>query len=145
MKRVASLFRFPACALLGLCSVLPVAAQSRDAADRARIDAIAREAAGKYAVAINQADQTRPPTAAPPAGTQINLTLDEATARALERNLTLSVQRLNPQTFDLQIARLRAAYQPTASSQINQQSRVTPPTSTLNGGSIVNLTTNTYN
>jgi outer membrane protein TolC len=75
----------------------------------------------------------------------VNLTLDEATARALERNLDIAVERLNPQTFDLNIARIRAAYRPTATSQFGQLSRVQPPTSTLNGGNVVDNTTTTYN
>ncbi|PYR66976.1 MAG: hypothetical protein DMF88_14380, partial [Acidobacteria bacterium] len=74
-----------------------------------------------------------------------NLTLDEATARALERNLDIAVERLNPQTFDLNIARIRAAYRPTATSTIGQLSRVQPPTSTLNGGTVVDNSITTYN
>ena len=56
-----------------------------------------------------------------PPGTAVSLTLDEATARALERNLELAVERLNPQTFDLNIARLEAAYRPTLTSQFGQR------------------------
>ena len=81
----------------------------------------------------HRADQTRP-TVPRADGRDVDLTLDEATARALERNLDIAVERLNPQTFDLNIARIRAAYRPLATSTFGQQSRVQPPTSTLNGG-----------
>ncbi len=123
--------------------VQPVAAQTA-AADSARLDDLAREAARTFA-ANSGVDQTRPTTPPPAPGTKVDLTLDEATARALERNLDIAVERLNPQTFDLNIARIRNAYRPLASSNIGQLSRVQPPTSTLNGGNIVNNETTTYN
>jgi outer membrane protein TolC len=119
----------------------------QSAADQTRLDDLAREAAREFAAASTVTpDQTRPTTPPPPVGETVNLTLDEATARALERNLDIAVERLNPQTFDLNIARIRAAYRPTATSTIGQLSRVQPPTSTLNGGQGgVENTTTTYN
>jgi outer membrane protein TolC len=143
MKTLGFSVRFVAYALVLFVGVRPAAAQS--AGDRARLDDLAREAARKFAAASPAADQTRPSTPAPSPGATVDLTLDEATARALERNLDIAVERLNPQTFDLNIARLRAAYRPTATSQIGQLSRVQPPTSTLNGGSVVDNSTTTYN
>lgn len=149
MKTLVSSLRFVACALVLLAGVRPAAAQqsAQSAADSARLDGLAREAARVVAAATaaTPADQTRPTIPPPPAGEMVNLTLDEATARALERNLDIAVERLNPQTFDLNIARIRAAYRPTATSQIGQLSRVQPPTSTLNGGNVVDNTTTTYN
>jgi outer membrane protein TolC len=144
MKTLGFFVRFVAYALVLFVGVCPAAAQS--AGDRARLDDLARDAARKFAAASPAApDQTRPSTPPPSPGATIDLTLDEATARALERNLDIAVERLNPQTFDLNIARLRAAYRPLATSTIGQLSRVQPPTSTLNGGSIVDNTTTTYN
>jgi len=145
MKTLVFFIRFVACALLLLLfSASPTAAQS--AGDGARLDDLAREAAREFAAATAGApDQTRPTAPAPALGTTVDLTLDEATARALERNLDIAVERLNPQTFDLNIARIRAAYRPTATSSIGQFSRVQPPTSTLNGGFRVDNTTTTYN
>jgi hypothetical protein len=101
----------------------PLAAQQQPSED-ARLNDIARAAAQQF-VAARAEEQTRPTVAPPPPGTQVNLTLQEATTRALERNLELAVERLNPQTFDLNIARIRAAYQPLATS-----SRTTRPTTT---------------
>jgi len=146
MKMLVSFVRFVACALLVLTTVRPAAAQQA-AADRVRLDDLAREAAREFAAAASRVpDQTRPTTPLPPPGEMVNLTLDEATARALERNLDIAVERLNPQTFDLNIARIRAAYRPTAVSTLGQFSRVQPPTSTLNGGAGgVTQTTTTYN
>jgi outer membrane protein len=123
----------------------PARAQQQNAAERSRLDDIARVAAQQFLAARAEADQTRPTVAAPPPGTQVDLTLQDATTRALERNLELAVERLNPQTFDLNIARIRAAYRPLATSTFGQQSRVQAPTSTLNGGSVVDNDTTTYN
>jgi outer membrane protein len=114
--------------------------------DKARFDEIARNAAQRFVNARSDAEQTRPtvPLTTVP-GPSVELTLDDATARALERNLDIAVERLNPQLQDWNLARIRAAYLPTFTSQLGRQSRVQPPTSTLNGGFIVNQETNTYN
>src|SRR5919106_5907869 len=113
--------------------------------ERARLDEIARVAAQQFIAARNDLEQTRPPAPLPEPGSIVALTLDEATARALERNLELAVERLNPQTFDLNIARLDAAYRPTLTSQLGQRALTRPPTSQLNGGTIVQDDTTTYN
>src|ERR687898_923176 len=73
-----------------------------------------------------------PPAPQPAPGTPTDLTLEEATTRALERNLELAVERLNPQTFDLTIARLRAVYHPIATSLFTQRAVTQPPTNQLN-------------
>ena len=124
--------------------VAPAAAQGATE-ERVRIDDIARRAAQQFVAARAERDQTSPAAAPPAAGADVALTVDEATARALERNLELAVERLNPQTFDLNIARLSAAYRPTATSQIGQRAVVQAPTSQLNGGSVVENDTTTYN
>jgi len=144
MKTVARIARVFACVFALVAYGQPAGAQGQS--DGARLDDLARQAARDFAVATSPApDQTRPAAPTPPPGTKVELTLDEATARALERNLDIAVERLNPQTFDLNIARIRAAYRPTATSTIGQLSRVQPPTSTLNGGTVVDNTTTTYN
>jgi len=147
MKRLVSSTRFVAYAVVVFLLARPAFAQ-QSATDQARLDDLARQAARDFAAAstVTPDGQTRPTAPPPPPGETVNLTLDEATARALERNLDIAVERLNPQTFDLNIARLRAAYRPTASSTIGELSRVQPPTSTLNGGQGgVENTTTTYN
>ncbi|HEY6360763.1 MAG TPA: TolC family protein [Vicinamibacterales bacterium] len=123
---------------------VPVAAQTAPE-DRARLDEIARVAGQQFVAARNDLEQTRPTVPPPEAGTRASLTLDEATARALERNLELAVERLNPQTFDLNIARLEAAYRPTLTSVVGQRALVRPPTNQLNGGNIVQDDSTTYN
>ena len=130
------------CSAAAVLWTAPLCAQT--ASDQARLDEIARNAAQQFATARAEADQTRPANP-PPAGQNVELTLDDAVERALDRNLQLAVERLNPQTFDLSVARLQSVYRPTLTSQIGQQSRINPPTSTLNGGTIVDNDTTTYN
>ncbi len=130
--------------VLGLAGVgQPLDAQQQPS-EASRLNDIARVAAQQF-VAARAEEQTRPTVAPPLPGTEVNLTLQEATTRALERNLELAVERLNPQTFDLNIARIRAAYQPIATSQFNQRATVQPPTNQLNGGTIVQNDTTDYN
>jgi outer membrane protein TolC len=142
MKRLVSSVRFVACALLVLASTRPAAAQ-QSASDRARLDDLAREAARKFASArALDIDQTRPTEPLLPAGTPVNLTLDEATARALERNLDIAVERLNPQTFDFSIAALDANYRPTFTSNVGMRSQSQFPRSQTAGADM--LVTETF-
>lgn len=75
----------------------------------------------------------------------VSLSLDDAIKLALERNLDIAVQRLNPATFDYSIANLRATYRPTLTSQISHQDFTQPSTQTIAGAAagtgIINGTT----
>jgi outer membrane protein len=73
------------------------------------------------------------------------ITLDEAVARALDRNLDIAVERLTPQTFDYSLAGLRATYRPLLSATVLERSQINPPTSQLNGGQRVANDSLTYN
>jgi len=75
----------------------------------------------------------------------VNLTLDEAVERALERNLDIRVERLAPQAVDFTLASLRALYHPTVTSTVGQRSQVNLPTTQLNGGQRVTNETLSYN
>jgi outer membrane protein TolC len=75
---------------------------------------------------------------------ELTLSLDEAVQRALERNLDVQVERLNPQAFDLSLAELRALYHPTLRTTVGQRSQVNLPTTQLNGGQRVTNDTLTY-
>ncbi|HEX7086638.1 MAG TPA: TolC family protein [Vicinamibacterales bacterium] len=88
-----------------------------------------------------RAQQTPLPSSVAP----MPLTLDEAVQRALERNLDIAVERLEPQTHDLTLAGLRAEYLPLLTANISDRSQLNPPTSQLNGGQRVLNDTLTYN
>ena len=74
---------------------------------------------------------------APGTGPLVDLTLEEAIARALERNLDLVVQRLNPQVFDLNLAEQLSAYRPSLDSTLSNTSRTNPASTQLDGGASV--------
>ena len=80
-----------------------------------------------------------------PGASAVDLTVDEAVTRALDRNLDIAVERINPQTYDLTIASLRGTYQPVVSSTIGRNYIVQLPTSQLIGGVRVENTTGTAN
>ena len=80
-----------------------------------------------------------------PAARTTRLTLDEAVSRALENNLDIAVQRLNPQIADLDIASAQAAFLPTFDSTVGSSSRTQPSTTQLDGGQRVVVDTTTYN
>jgi outer membrane protein TolC len=112
--------------------------------DAARLADIARTAAERFASERTE-DQTRPTLTITAVGPNVELTLDEATARALERNLEIAVERLNPQAQALNLARIQASYRPTLTSLFSSRSQVQPPTSQLNGGTIVSNDQLQYN
>jgi outer membrane protein TolC len=77
------------------------------------------------------------PDAAPPLPVDdrvtVSLTLDDVVKLALDRNLNIAVQRLNPPQFDPAIASLRATYWPQATSLLGTQSTSNPPISGITG------------
>lgn len=105
-----------------------------------RATELVKEALARYAEGLQAQTSASPGTA-----NAYALTLDDAVARALENNLDIAVERLNPQTFDLTIAGLLSSYHPTATSRIGQGNLVRLPNSLLNGGTRVNNDTMTYN
>jgi outer membrane protein len=139
-----SRFVRPSVLLSAMAIASPAAAQ--ESAERARLDEIAREAARQFVEArAETAEQTRP--TAPPLqpGTRIELTLDTAVERALERNLDIAVERLNPQTFDFSIAALEANYRPTFTSNFGTRNQTAFSRSQTQGGDKLTTATLTGN
>lgn len=89
------------------------------------------------------------PSEPPDTRPTFSLTLDDAVALALDHNLNISVQRLNPPQFDTAIAALRANYWPQANSQLGTQSQANPPTNGTigipTGASYVTQSTTIFN
>ncbi len=67
----------------------------------------------------------------------VRLSVDEAVTRALENNIELAVERLNPRLQDLSLAQVRATYRPTVTSLASMNSNMPLPTSLLTGGTRV--------
>jgi outer membrane protein TolC len=84
------------------------------------------------AVAFGQAGASPAPAQA---GVVRRLSVDDAVGLALEQNLSLQVQRLNPQIQDLAVAQVRTAWTPTISSTISNANSTSPVSSFLSGAS----------
>lgn len=70
---------------------------------------------------------------APPAGPVQRLTVDQAVAMALESNLGIQADRLNPQIEDFSLAQARAAWAPAVFGGVLRNSTASPPESFLSG------------
>jgi len=64
-------------------------------------------------------------------GPSVSLTLDDAVKLALDRNLDIRVQRLNPQLQDIALMSAKAFYTPSLTTAFNQSNSVGTPSSQL--------------
>ena len=69
------------------------------------------------------------------------LAMEDAVRMALENNLGIQAEKLNPQIQVLGIARANAAYAPTLFSNLNRRSTTAPPSDFLSAGSNVSIVT----
>src|SRR6266487_1024435 len=85
----------------------------------ARIKELIKQAADPSAriPVIGESQQAIPPDANRPV---VPMSIEDAVKLALDRNLDIAVQRLNPQISDIAVASLRSVYNPTLTSTINQ-------------------------
>ena len=72
---------------------------------------------------------------------RFDLTLDDAIQRALDRNLDIAVERINPQVQDLTLAERQASYHPTLGFNTDLASRKNPSSTQLDGGLITQTDT----
>ncbi len=80
-----------------------------------------------------------------PSGAQLDLTMDDAVAKALQLNIDLGVARLNPQLQDLSIAQAWGVYKPTVTSTLTSNKATTVPANIYQGGDKVNSQTYNWN
>jgi outer membrane protein TolC len=110
----------------------------------------------RYAAARVASGQTLPGTTTnlqtispPDTRPAVRLSLDDAVKLALDRNLDIAVQRLNPQINDIAIVSLQSVYKPTLTSQVFSRAATTPATTTIAGsntaGAAIDSTLTTYN
>src|SRR5262245_59582174 len=95
-----------AVASLALSAVAPAAASAQKITDE-HVQELIQAAAVRIGVPAQTQTGTatpQPPAAAGADRATMSLTLDDAIKLALDRNLDIAVQRLNPQTFDYSIA-----------------------------------------
>jgi outer membrane protein len=121
--------------------VLPVVhAQGKTAPDPT-VRQLVRDAVERFA----QRQNTQAPDASGSTGPARSLTVDEAVKIALERNLDIAVERLNPQLIDFSLAGLKASYLPTFGTLIGDLHQTSTPITLLAGGQEVNTSTATVN
>jgi outer membrane protein len=125
-------------------------AASAQQPSEARIQELIRVAAERVAQGQTPTTQTpivRP--SAPDTRPVVRLSLDDAVKLALDRNLDIAVQRLNPQINDIAIASLRSVYHPSLTSQVFTRATTQPTTTTISGtnqaGAGIDTTLTTYN
>jgi outer membrane protein TolC len=68
------------------------------------------------------------------AGVVRRLSVDDAVKLALEQNLGIQIDRLNPQIQDVTVAQARTGWIPTLTSSLTDNSQNSPSTSALSGG-----------
>jgi outer membrane protein TolC len=131
MTRSRSIWLLTALALCGVANT----ARAQQISE-ARIKELIKQAA-EDAVRQPVAGDTQQPAPAGAARPVVHLTLDDAVKFALDRNLDISVQRLNPEINDIAYASIRSIYHPSLTSTIATQSTTTPATTTLSGSTQV--------
>ena len=136
-----------ATALLGIGVLAGGAAPARAQVSEARIRELIKQA-------TDPSTGLQTPAAAQPGGssdtrTAVALTLDDAVKFALDRNLDIAVQRLNPEINDIAYASIKSVYHPSLTSTIAAQSQSNPANSAIAGsntpGAAINTTLDTYN
>jgi outer membrane protein TolC len=65
----------------------------------------------------------------------VRMTLDDVVKAALDHNLNIAVQRLNPEVMNISLASLRSVYKPVLGGTLANQSVNTPSTTTTAGAS----------
>src|SRR5262245_42469448 len=131
-------------ALAGAGLASPARAQISEARIHELIKQAAEKAANQTAVDPHQA-------AAATAGQNrpvVEMSLDSAVKFALDRNLDIAVQRLNPQINDIAYASIKSIYNPALTSFVSQASTSGVPQSQLqlsSGGAGTNTTQLQYN
>ena len=132
-----------AAAALLMCSAHAAAQSAEPTQDTLVRDALARYQQGLDAIKNGGAPVLTTPEQ--PNRPVRELRMADVVQLALERNLDISVERLNPQAVDLQIAGLKNTYLPTLTSTIGQRDIFQLPRDQLQGGNRVSVATTTYN
>jgi len=80
-----------------------------------------------FATSISASAQT--PAPVPPS--TLRLTVDDAVKMALDHNVELSAERLDPQISDTRVAAAAGAFRPTFNTSVNRNDQLQPPSSFL--------------
>ena len=124
----------------GLTAVIAAPAAAQDA-DRAKARALIAQVMGGQTTVGQPAGAAAAQTQE---GPTVELTSEQAVARALDKNLTLASQRITPETWDLAIAANLANYRPNLTSAFSNQSAVQLNTNLFAGGNRVTQDTQNW-
>jgi outer membrane protein len=122
-----------------------VATPARAQVSETRIRELIKQAAD---AASRQQVPAMTPSGAPDSRPVVGLTLDDAVKFALDRNLDIAVQRLNPEINDIAYASIKSVYHPSLTSLLSTQSTTNASTSTVSGGAAgapINVGISNYN
>ena len=122
-------------AAIVLLLVVPAYGQTMSEFERPSVLARARTNEGLRLPAVSAGQLANRPL--------LRLPLDEAVELALEQNLDIRVQRLNPLIQDLSIADVRSAWAPNVSTTFQNNAQTSPATNQLSGG-LDQITTDTF-
>jgi len=137
-----------------LTTTLTLAAVSGTASAQQPSEAHIKELIRAAALRVGSGQEAGQNSALPPASgadtrPEVRLSLDDAVKLALDRNLDIAVQRLNPQINDIAISSLQSVYKPTLTSQVFSRATSQPATNTIAGsnlaGAAIEQTLTTYN
>ncbi len=119
-----------------LLAVAPAAAQAAKSpsVSDARVHELMQQALAQAAPQQPAAGAQAPATTPAPPATP--LTMDEAVKRALDQNIDIAVQRLNPQIQNYAIAQILGNYRPSLSSTVGDTWNRQQATSQISGGSL---------
>jgi outer membrane protein TolC len=131
-------------------TILFTSATPRAQISEARIHELIKQAAERVATGDSQIEPSQTAgTTAQQNRPVVAMTLDDAVKLALDRNLDIAVQRLNPEINDIAYASVRSIYHPSLTSTLASQSTTNPSTTTISGssqaGQPVDATLNTFN
>ena len=97
--------------------------RARIGAIAAAIASLAVSAFGQTGHSLSAAAQAQAAQAAPALETVKRLSIDEAQKLALEQNLGIQIQRLDPQIQDVGVAQARSFWSPQISTTLSKQSQ----------------------
>jgi outer membrane protein TolC len=115
----------------------PSAPQVAQGAQTPQTAQVAPTELGSYVVG-----QAKPPDLGRP---MLDMTMEQAIQRALEHNLNIQIQKLNPAISDYTLQQTRATYRPTLTGTFGYNNASQASTSSLDGGALVTTTKYTYN
>jgi len=122
--------------LLAVAGIVVAAAAPAAAQDQDRVKELIQQALAQQG-AVTQPSQ--------PAGPRIDLTVDQAVERALDKNLSIASERITPRTFDYSLAAAYAFYRPTLTSLVRSQSATNLPNTIFEGGDQTSSSTRNWN